>query len=138
MSESTVGVVGLGYMGRGICACLLGHGKRVVAIDRDRQAVEKARGLIDSALRELVERLKFDPAVADARKERFVEAKSLDDFRDCTFVIETVTENLPLKHSVFKALEDVVGPDVTLASNTSALPITSIQNPCRRPQRVIG
>src|SRR5688572_5041365 len=104
MSESTVGVVGLGYMGRGICACLLGHGKRVVALDRDPQAVVKARDLIDSALRELVERLKFDPAVALARQERYIEARSLNDFRDCSFVIETVTENLALKHRVFTEL----------------------------------
>ena len=38
METTTIGVAGLGLLGRGIAACLLSHGFRVVAFDRSDEA----------------------------------------------------------------------------------------------------
>jgi 3-hydroxyacyl-CoA dehydrogenase, NAD binding domain len=38
-------------------------------------------------------------------------------------VIEAVPENLDLKLSIMKSLDQIVSPDTILASNTSAIPI---------------
>ncbi|MGI9456260.1 MAG: 3-hydroxyacyl-CoA dehydrogenase NAD-binding domain-containing protein, partial [Aeoliella sp.] len=64
MSVSTVGVVGLGLLGRGICAALLGNGLRVVGVDLDSHYVDQARKAIDTALREMIEHDICKPAVA--------------------------------------------------------------------------
>ncbi len=46
MELETVGVVGLGLLGRGIAACLLGHGFRVVAHARRQAVHDKVREYI--------------------------------------------------------------------------------------------
>jgi len=62
----------------------------------------------------------------------------MKDFKDCGLVIEAIIENLDIKKSVFKSLEDIVSDDCILASNTSSLSITSIASACQKSDRVIG
>src|SRR5699024_9690687 len=66
----------------------------------------------------------------------FVE--NLEDLADCGLVIEAIIENLEIKKSVFKSLEEIVAEDTLLASNTSSLPITAIAAACEKNERVIG
>ena len=53
-------------------------------------------------------------------------------------VVETVPEKLELKIDVFRQIEAVVGPDCVLASDTSGIPITKIQEGLSLPGRVVG
>src|SRR5690606_34843791 len=62
----------------------------------------------------------------------------LEDVADCQLVIEAIVERLDVKRDLFAKLEDIVGPDCILASNTSSLSITAIAAACKRPQRVAG
>ena len=43
MNIKTVGVAGLGLLGRGIAACLLGHGFRVIAFTRREATHDEAQ-----------------------------------------------------------------------------------------------
>ena len=47
-----VGLLGLGLMGRGIAACLLCHGRKVVAYNRSRGRAEKARAFLAGVIEE--------------------------------------------------------------------------------------
>jgi 3-hydroxybutyryl-CoA dehydrogenase len=133
-----VGLVGLGLLGRGIAASLLGNGFEVIAYSKDREHVESAGEHIDAALQELVARAGFPAHIAGARKSAYREATSLRDLADCEFVIESVTENSSVKSEVYGELEAVLAPSVAIATNTSALPITSLQRTLRTPSRLIG
>jgi 3-hydroxybutyryl-CoA dehydrogenase len=53
-------------------------------------------------------------------------------------VFEVVTENMEAKRAVFAALEDVLSEDAIIASNTSAIPISQLQQALRHPARLIG
>ena len=66
MNLKTVGVVGLGLLGRGIAACLLGHGFRVVACARRQATHDEARAYIERAIRDLVQHAGFAPELIDA------------------------------------------------------------------------
>jgi 3-hydroxybutyryl-CoA dehydrogenase len=50
-------------------------------------------------------------------------------------VFESVVEDLELKQQLFAQVEQLVGPDTILASNTSGLPITRIAERMQRPER---
>ncbi|HYU58646.1 MAG TPA: 3-hydroxyacyl-CoA dehydrogenase family protein, partial [Actinomycetota bacterium] len=47
-------------------------------------------------------------------------------------------ENLDTKLSIFRRLDEITGPEVVLASNTSSLPLVQMATATKRPDRVVG
>lgn len=138
MKDRTIGVAGLGLLGRGIAACCLSHGFRVVGYSRRETTHADALDYIDQAIRDLVERAGFPPQIIDDWRTRFEPTTDLAAFAGCEFVVESVVEDLEAKRAVFDAIEDVVGENVTVASNTSAIPISMLQQDRRHPERFLG
>jgi len=138
MDIQTIGVAGLGLLGRGIAACLLGHGFRVIAFTRRDARHAEAREYIARAIRDLVERAGFAPELSDRWPERYEPVTSLKPLARADFVIESVVEDTEAKREVFDQLEAVVGSEVPIASNTSALPITHLQRGREHPERFLG
>lgn len=130
--------MGLGLLGRGIAACLVSRGLRVIAYDCRAEARRTARAHIDGAIQDLVRRGGFSESLLATWADHYMEADSLETLDQCDFVIESVTEDLATKRQVFDALEAVVGGDVPIASNTSALPISILQQGRRKPERFVG
>jgi 3-hydroxybutyryl-CoA dehydrogenase len=64
------------------------------------------------------------------------------DLADCVrgvdYVVEAVSESLPLKQKLFAEIEMHVGDDTILASNTSVIPITDIMRGLTRRERALG
>jgi 3-hydroxybutyryl-CoA dehydrogenase len=133
-----IGVAGLGFLGRGIAACLLGHGFRVVGFRPDAEAFPGVRAYLQEALDEMASQGAASGSIASSWSERYQQTTSLSDFSACEFVIESVVEDLTIKNEVFDALEDTVGAEVPIASNTSALPISSLQKERMHPERFLG
>ncbi|MCB0803436.1 MAG: 3-hydroxybutyryl-CoA dehydrogenase, partial [Flavobacteriales bacterium] len=52
--------------------------------------------------------------------------------------VEAATENIDIKLSIFKQLDEICEPHVILASNTSSISITKIGSVTKRPDKVIG
>ena len=125
----TVGVVGLGMLGRGIAACFLGHGFRVVGFARTDGEHADARREIERDLGELG---------AAGWEGRYRPTSRYEDLADCGFVVESVAEDAAVKADVFDRIEAVVRPDVVVASNTSAIPISVLQAGRRHPGRFVG
>ncbi|SFR98474.1 3-hydroxybutyryl-CoA dehydrogenase [Granulicella pectinivorans] len=138
MQEQTVGLIGLGFMGRGIAGCLIAHGLHVVSYTLARSEFEQAREAIAQAIEELIENAGYDPSLRDEWRGRYVEAASLQDVASCTFIIESITESAEAKHRLFADLEAIVSPETPIASNTSALPISLLQQGRLRPERFLG
>lgn len=138
MAVQTVGIVGLGLLGRGIAACLLSRGLRVVGFTLGEQSRLDARNHIAGAIDQLIQRANFSATLGHQWQENFTEAKAIRELADCDFIIESVTEDLKVKQSVFDELEAVVRSGVVIASNTSALPITLLQKSRKHPSRFIG
>ncbi|NOZ41092.1 MAG: 3-hydroxyacyl-CoA dehydrogenase family protein [Planctomycetes bacterium] len=137
-SETTVAVVGLGLLGRGIATCLLGNGFRVIGYDRSSESHAVARRYIEQGIGELIEHANFDPSLKQTWKDRYQEPQCFDDFQPCDFVIESIVEDAQIKQEVYEQIEKVIGPAVPIASNTSAIPITQLQKTCKHPERFLG
>jgi 3-hydroxybutyryl-CoA dehydrogenase len=140
---AVVGIVGAGTMGAGIGQVALEAGCEVVLYDVDEAAIERGRDRIRDGLARRASKLGLDPAGADewvtARLERLRHVPTVDGLADeAELVIECAIEDLALKRTLFRTLDDVADASVMLATNTSALSVADIAEATYRPDRVIG
>ena len=138
METETIGVAGLGLLGRGIAACLVGHGFRVIAFTRQEATHAAARRYIAQAVGDLVARAGFPPSLLEEWPGRYEPVSSLERFGECGFVIESVVEDMAAKEAIFDEIEGAVGAEVPVASNTSAIPISRLQAGRKHPERFLG
>ncbi len=138
MSIECVGVVGAGAMGSGIIEVVAKAGVAVVARDISAEAVDAGTGRVEASLDKAVERGKLDADDRAAAIARVSWSTELADLADCDLVIEAVVENLDLKLKIFRELDDTLGPDSIMATNTSSIPIIDIAMATSRPERVVG
>lgn len=138
MDITTVGVVGAGLMGSGIVEQCARSGYRVVLREVDDEAIERGLARINASMARAVERGKLTNEERDSASAKISSSTDLADLSDCDLVIEAITENLPLKQDIFRTLDEIVRPDVILASNTSSVSITALGSVTRRPDKVAG
>lgn len=138
MDIRTVGVAGLGFLGRGIATCLVAHGFRVIAFTRRQSTHDAAREYIADAIGKLIARAGFPPSLAEQWPDSYLPVESCDQFGKCDFVVETIVEDIEAKQKLFDVLEAVIRPEVPIASNTSAIPISRLQQGRRHPERFVG
>ncbi len=136
--SSVVGVVGSGAMGAGIAQVAAAAGHTVRLFDSRPEAVSKAIDGIGKMFAKLVEKGRMGAAEADLARERLRPAGTLDELKDASLVVEAVVEDLDVKRTLFRELEDIVGPGCILATNTSSISVTAIAAPLERPERLVG
>ncbi len=136
-NSNRVGVVGLGLLGRGIAACFLGHGFEVVACDRSKTVQAAAQSHIAEMMTELVEFGGFRNELQDNWAGCYFPAEDYASLVDCSFVVESVTEDAGAKAEAFDDIEAHVAPSAIIASNSSAIPITQLQRDRKHPERFL-
>ena len=122
-----VAVIGAGTMGNGIAHTFAQFGYTVSLIDISQDSLDKAVNTITKNLDRLV------------AKERLTEAQKVETLANLTtytkledgvkaadLVVEAATENIDIKLSIFKTLDEVCPPNTILASNTSSISITQL------------
>ncbi len=134
-----VGVVGAGTMGNGIAQVFAQKGTNVVLVDIDQGLLDQAVARIDKNARRVAKKKEKDEdAYAAEITGRIETATDIPALSDCDLVVEAVSENLAIKEKVLKAIDDTIGPDAILASNTSSISITTLGALTNRPGKVIG
>jgi 3-hydroxybutyryl-CoA dehydrogenase len=134
----TIGVVGAGTMGNGIAQVAARAGYDVIMHDVRDELVERGFTAIGKSLQRDVEKERIS---ADEKQRIVSRVRGTTDFatfRDASFVVEAVVENLAVKTEVFKSLDEITPPDAILASNTSSISITKLAAATQRPDKVIG
>lgn len=134
----TIGVVGVGAMGKGIVQIAAQAGVKVMMFDQNLDAAHGARESLAETWSKLVGKGKLTQTAADTALANVHVAQGLAELADCGLVIEAIIERLDVKQALFRELEGVVGPNCALVSNTSSLSITAIASACSRPERVAG
>ncbi len=131
MSKAKIAVVGAGLMGHGIAQVFALAGHEVTITDSVKANVDSARTRIAANLRDLGD----DPGAVERVRPLTDLAETV---RSADFVVEAVSEDLPLKQKLFVEIETQVRPDTILASNTSVIPITRIMEGLRDRSRALG
>jgi len=135
---SRVAVVGAGTMGNGIAHVFAQHGWDTALIDVAPGLVERAVDIIRANLERQVKKGTLTAQQRDAALGRIRTASSLDAVADAELVVEAATEQPDVKFRIFRDLDRVAPPAAILATNTSAISITTIAAQTRRPAQVIG
>ncbi|RSZ56709.1 3-hydroxyacyl-CoA dehydrogenase PaaC [Massilia atriviolacea] len=135
---SIVAVIGSGAMGAGIAQVAAAAGYPVKLFDTRPGAVDKAIADIGKVYATLVDKGRMSGEAAIAARARLHSVASLKEVIDAALVVEAIVENLDVKRMLFADLENVVGDDCILATNTSSISVTAIAAPLRRPQRLVG
>jgi len=138
MDIMKVGVVGAGAMGNGIAQLAAQIGCDVILRDIKDEFVERGMKNIDKFLSRSVEKGKLEADEKDAILGRIKGTTDMSQLEDVDFVIEAVIEDLDLKKSVFKELDELCRPEVILATNTSSMSLTEIASATNRPDKVCG
>ncbi|MDP6704941.1 MAG: 3-hydroxyacyl-CoA dehydrogenase [Alphaproteobacteria bacterium] len=136
--EITIGVLGAGVMGRGIAQVAATGGMRTLLHDSVPGAADKAAEFIHGMLDRGVARGRMSAEEAEAAKGRLEIVDGLADFARADAVIEAIIENLEIKQQVFQDLEEAVGEETLIASNTSSFRIAAIAARCRDKSRIGG
>jgi 3-hydroxyacyl-CoA dehydrogenase / enoyl-CoA hydratase / 3-hydroxybutyryl-CoA epimerase len=134
----SVGVLGAGFMGAGIAYVSALAGLNVVLIDRDQDAAEKGKAHSQKLVTDQINRGRATPADRDALLARITPTADFAALKDCDLVIEAVFEDRKIKEDVIARVQNVIGDQAILASNTSTLPITSLAATFKDPARFIG
>ena len=136
--QSSVGVIGAGTMGNGIAHVFAKSGFEVVLCDVQQAFLDRGLAAIGTNLEREVSKgkLTVDDRKAALGRVRGVLAR--EELIGCSFVVEAATERFEVKREIFRDLDDVLDPDVILATNTSSISITKLAAQTSRPDRVIG
>jgi 3-hydroxybutyryl-CoA dehydrogenase len=137
-STLCLGIVGTGAMGRGIAQIAAQAGIRVLLYDALHGAALNARETVVGTLGKLAEKGKITAEALAAASAKLEVVPRLDELASAQVIVEAIVENLEVKKQLFQQLEDIIGADCILATNTSSLSVTSIAAACKRPERVAG
>jgi 3-hydroxybutyryl-CoA dehydrogenase len=133
----SVAILGGGFMGAGIAESA-SIAEFPVLIRELPDYIDGARTRLEKSMEGAVKRGKLDADQRDAALARITFTSELTDVAGSDLVIEAVPENLQLKLSIMKGLNEIVGEDTILASNTSSIPIAELAGAVKRPGRVVG
>lgn len=136
-SIHTIANLGAGTMGHATALQFAMHGYTVNLLDPDAAALSRGMTAIQRDL------TTFHEADLLTETPRAILARITPTTDNATaltaadFVIESISEDLTLKQTVWQSVEQLVQPDVLLATNTSGLSPTAIQRVLRHPERFV-
>jgi 3-hydroxyacyl-CoA dehydrogenase/enoyl-CoA hydratase/3-hydroxybutyryl-CoA epimerase len=133
-----IGILGAGFMGAGVAYVSAVNGLEVVLIDRDQESADKGKAHCDQLIAGQVSRGRATAADKEALLARIEATPDYGRLKGCDLIVEAVFEDRAVKAEATKRAQEVVGPDVVFASNTSTLPITSLAQTSLRPDNFIG
>jgi 3-hydroxybutyryl-CoA dehydrogenase len=133
-----IAVVGAGLMGAGIAQVSAVAGHDVVLQDVNEEGLARGIAGVEKSLAKFAEKGKVTAEEVDIALDRITTTTDLDAVGEAELVVEAVFEKIEIKTEVFRRLDTICGDDVVLATNTSAIPITSIAAVTSRPEMVVG
>ena len=138
MSIQSVGIIGAGTMGNGIAQVCAVAGLDVVMIDINDAAVERGLSHIGKSLDRLIKKETLSVEDKNSALKRIKASTSYADLKGLSLVIEAATENQAVKEKILHQIDEIVGKDTIIATNTSSLSITKLAALNSDPTRFIG
>jgi len=134
-----IAVIGSGTMGNGIAHVFAQSNYKVSLIDISQEALDRAIATISKNLDRLISKEKISEADKQNTLGNITTFTSMTDgVKGVDLAVEAATENVDLKLSIFKDLDQACDANTILATNTSSISITQIAAVTGRADKVIG
>lgn len=131
-------IIGAGTMGSGIAQVFAAKGFKTCLYDIEEKFVETGYSAIENSLSRLVKKEAIREDDKNAALSSIIKTTQKNDAADCQLIIEAVIENIEVKISIFKEIEQIADSDAIFATNTSSLSITEIGASLKNPGRLLG
>ena len=131
-------VIGAGTMGGGIAMNFANAGIPVILLETRQEALDKGLATIRKNYENTLKKGKLTQDKFDQRVALITGTLEYAAIADADIVIEAVFEDMGVKETVFRKLDEVMKPGAILASNTSTLDLDKIAAFTSRPQDVVG
>ena len=134
-----IAVVGTGTLGAQIALLASSAGYSVTVYDQQTGAFDEMMEKLyaDIKAKQIEPFIPFDrwPAC----RQEIKQFQKLDEaVKDAELVIEAVPENLELKCEVFRQLGQLTSPEAVLATNSSSIPVSHLEESSARPERCLN
>ncbi len=134
----SVGVIGAGTMGGGICMNFLNAGLPVTLLETRQDALDRGFATIRKNYENSAKKGKLTAEQVEQRMALITPTLDYGDMNNADLIIEAVFEEYEVKQTVFAQLDAVAKPGAILTSNTSTLDLDRIAGFTQRPQDVLG
>ena len=132
-------IVGTGFMGWQIGLQCAAHGREVWGVDMSQEMREKAAQAQQQELDAWIEEGGIAVGERDAILGRICFCGELEEGAAAAdLVIEAVPERLEIKREVFARLDECCPEQAMLATNSSSIRISKIEDATQRPERVLN
>ncbi|MEC7999479.1 MAG: 3-hydroxybutyryl-CoA dehydrogenase [Bacteroidota bacterium] len=134
-----IAVIGAGTMGNGIAHVFAQNGYKVNLIDISTEALDKAFKTIEKNLDRMLSKEKITTETKEKTLSNLHKITNLKEgVSDADLVVEAATENMDVKLSIFKQMDQFAPANCILSTNTSSISITKIAAVTKRADKVIG
>ena len=134
-----IAVIGAGTMGNGIAHVFAQNGYKVNLIDISTEALDKAFKTIEKNLDRMLSKEKITTETKEKTLSNLHKITNLQEgVSDADLVVEAATENMDIKLSIFKEMDQFAPANCILSTNTSSISITKIAAVTKRADKVIG
>ncbi|HXN23964.1 MAG TPA: 3-hydroxybutyryl-CoA dehydrogenase [Candidatus Dormibacteraeota bacterium] len=137
-SIRTVAVLGAGTMGNGIAHVFAKSGYTVILRDVDQRILDRALETISQNLDREIKKGKVAETDRGTILGRLHPTTDMGALTRADFAIEAVPEKLEIKRAVLQEADRALPPVAILASNTSAISITTLAALTSRPSQFLG
>lgn len=137
MQDKKIGVVGLGLMGSSITTALAISDYQIIALAPIAADLKNAPSHLSKQLRH-ANSLGLLNHPVEHYIDRITLTEDYEPLEDCSLILECVIENQNIKSSVYQKIEAEVADDAIIGTNTSGIPISSLQQDLRIPERFMG
>ena len=136
MAADKIAFIGTGIIGAGLAVNALVAGNECILYDVSDLSAAKQR--IQNILESMVEAEAFTQDVADAAYERAVFTNDMEEaVSGASFIQESVPERIDLKRSIFRQIQEIAGDGPVIASATTALMPSELQEGALYPERIL-
>jgi 3-hydroxybutyryl-CoA dehydrogenase len=137
-SIKTVAVLGAGTMGNGIAHVFARAGYNVILRDVDQRYLDHALDTISKNLDREVRKGKLAESEKPAVLAKLKPVTDMAAIAAADFAVEAVPEKIEIKRAVLTEADEILRPEVILASNTSSISMTALAALTSRPDRFVG
>jgi 3-hydroxybutyryl-CoA dehydrogenase len=139
MVFTKVCVVGSGYLGTQIGVLCARHGYAVSMQDISAEALRASEKAVGEYVQQWMVAGDISELDGDNIKQRISYTVDLvDAVQGAGIVVEAVVERLDVKRDVFKRLDELCAPSVLLATNSSSIKVSHIEDATQHPGRLLN
>lgn len=131
-------VLGAGVMGGGIAQLFADKGLPVRMKDLTPQALATGVQAATKLWQKQVQRKRITARELQQRLNLIAPVLDFSGFEATDLIVEAVVEKMEVKRAVIADVERIVRPECVIASNTSSLSVTKMQQGMRHPGRIAG